>query len=503
MQVTRVVAANADARGSITDILAGQPFDAATIITSRSGAVRGNHYHKDTIQWVYVLTGRVRVAAQVENQPRQEIELGPGELVRHDALEAHSVLAVEDSTFLVLTRGPRSGEEYESDTYRLEAPLQAQSSVKAPVDEVIPVNEPLIGEAEHRNVEEALRSGWISSEGPFLARFEKEWAEWCGAEHGVAVCNGTAALEIALGALDLKPGDEVIMPTFTIISCALAIIEAGATPVLVDSDPVTWCMDPEQVRRRITPRTRAILAVHMYGHPAEMEPLQAMAREAGIDLIEDAAEAHGALYKGRRVGGFGRMSCFSFYANKILTTGEGGMVLCHSEQDAERLRSLRNLCFRKEKRFWHTELGHNFRMTNLQAAVGVAQAERIDDHVRRKKAIAGYYSARLASVGGLQLPAELPHVSSVFWMYGIVLDDSLPMDAVEFATRLRKLGIETRPFFIGMHEQPALRDRGLFRGEHYPVAERLARRGLYLPTGLTLTESQLARVCDAVAAVRG
>ncbi|HEX3580964.1 MAG TPA: DegT/DnrJ/EryC1/StrS family aminotransferase [Thermoanaerobaculia bacterium] len=503
MQTTRVVPANTDFRGSISDILTGENFDAATIITSRRGAVRGNHYHKDTIQWTYVLTGRVRVAAQVEGQERHEIEIGPGELVRHDVLEAHSILAVEDSTFLVLTRGPRSGEDYESDTYRLENPLHPRSSESPAAGAMIPVNEPLIGEAAHRYVGEVMSSGWISSEGPFLTRFEKEWAEWCGAEYGVAVCNGTAALEIAMGALDFKPGDEVIMPTFTIISCALAVIEAGATPVLVDSDPVTWCMDVEQVRQRVTPRTRAILAVHMYGHPAELDPLREIAAEAGVDLIEDAAEAHGATYKGKRVGAFGRMSCFSFYANKIITTGEGGMVLCRTEEDAERLRSLRNLCFRKDRRFWHTELGHNFRMTNLQAALGVAQVEQIDDHIRRKKAIAAHYGARLSGLAGLQLPAELPHVSSVFWMYGVVLDESLPLDATQFAHELRKRGVDTRPFFIGMHEQPALRDRGLFAGERHPVAERLARRGFYLPTGLTLTDAQLDRVCDAVAAVHG
>lgn len=367
----------------------------------------------------------------------------------------------------------------------------------------IPVSEPLIGPATERYVLECISSGWISSEGPFLVEFEKRWAAYCGAEYGIAVSNGTTALEIAMQALDLKPGDEVIVPTFTIISCLLAILEAGGTPVLVDSDPDTWCMNIDQVAARITPRTRAIMAVHMYGHPAEMDAILELAERHGLDVVEDAAEAHGATYKGRRVGALGRMSCFSFYANKIITTGEGGMVLCRTESDAERLRSLRNLCFRKERRFWHTELGHNFRLTNLQAAVGLAQVEQIDEHVAKKKAIASYYTNELKGLSALQLPIELPHVSNVFWMYGVVLSDSFPMDAKEFADRLREEGVDTRPFFLGMHEQPVLLDRGLFRDERYPVAERLARRGLYLPTGLTLTEEQMARVCDAVKRIVG
>jgi len=365
--------------------------------------------------------------------------------------------------------------------------------------EFIPVNQPLIGPNTERYVHECITSGWISSEGPFLQEFERQWASYCGAQYGVAVSNGTAALEVAVQALDLDPGDEVIVPTFTIISCVLAILRAGGTPVLVDSDPETWCLDMDQVRARLTARTRAILPVHMYGHPAEMETILQIAEEYGLDVIEDAAEAHGATYRGKRVGSFGRLSCFSFYANKIITTGEGGMVLCRDQDDADRLRSLRNLCFRAERRFWHTELGHNFRMTNLQAAVGLAQVEQIEEHLRRKKAIAAYYTRHLAGLPGVQLPTELPHVSNVFWMYGLVLDESVTLDARQLGDELRKDGVDTRPFFLGMHEQPAFLQRGLFRGEAYPVAEKLARRGLYLPTGLTLTESQMSRVCEAVA----
>ncbi len=500
LDIQKTTSAHQDARGSITDVLTRQPFDAATIIESRAGAVRGNHYHKDTIQWTYVLSGRLLIAASRDEGVIDEREALPGDLVRHDAFEAHSVKALEDSVFLVLTRGPRSGADYESDTYRLEKLLQPPAARPAEPEggELIPVNEPLIAPSARSYVDDCLTTGWISSEGRYLHEFEREWAAWCGAAHGVAVCNGTAALQIACEALDLRPGDEVIMPTFTIISCALAVIEAGGKPVLVDSDPLTWCLDVEQVRARITDRTRAIMAVHMYGHPAEMDELRALAGEHNLDLVEDAAEAHGATYRGKRVGSFGRFGTFSFYANKIITTGEGGMVLCQTEADAERLRTLRNLGFRKDRRFLHTEIGHNYRMTNMQAAVGLSQVQNIDEHIRRKKAMATLYTDALTGLRGVQLPAELPHVSNVFWMYGLVLDEDFPLDAVQFANELKAEGIDTRPFFLGMHEQPVWRDRGLFVGEKYPVAEKLARRGFYLPSGLGLTEAQMVRVVEAV-----
>jgi perosamine synthetase len=363
---------------------------------------------------------------------------------------------------------------------------------------MIPVSEPLLDENAARYVAECLRTGWISSEGPFLRRFEQQWAAYCGMSHGIAVSNGTTALEVAMAALRLEPGDEVIMPTFTIISCALAILEAGAKPVLVDADPVTWCMDVAQVRDRVGPRTRAIMPVHMYGHPVDMDPILELAQTHGLQIVEDAAEAHGATYKGRRVGGIGDLSCFSFYANKIISTGEGGMVLARSDEHAERLRSLRNLCFRADRRFYHTELGHNYRLTNLQAAVGLAQIENVDEHLRRKRWLGQAYNERLADLEPLTLPAEASWAMNVYWMYGVVLRDDVGYDAVELARRLRDEGVDTRPFFLGMHEQPVLRERGLFEGERYPVAERLARRGLYLPSGLTLSEPQLESVCRAV-----
>jgi len=371
---------------------------------------------------------------------------------------------------------------------------------------MIPVNEPLLGERELDYVTECVRTGWVSS-GRFIGEFEQKWAEYCGRRYGIAVCNGTVALQVAVAALDLEPGDEVIMPTFTIISCALAVIYNGGVPVLVDSNSRTWCMDVSQVRDKITPKTRAIMPVHIYGHPVDMCPLLDLADEYGLAIIEDAAEAHGAECLAgplssnptwQRCGGLGTLSTFSFYANKLITTGEGGMVLTDDTQLAEKVRSLRNLCFFPERRFYHEELGFNFRMTNMQAALGLAQLERIDEIVARKHWIGREYTRRLRDIGGLQLPVEEPWARNVYWMYGIVLSEETSMNAYQFAQELRDYGVDTRPFFLGMHEQPVFHKLGLFHDESYPVARRLARQGLYLPSGLALTEEQLEQVCVAV-----
>ncbi len=371
---------------------------------------------------------------------------------------------------------------------------------------MIPVNEPLIGRRELEYVTECLRTGWVSSSGRFIELFEQRWADYCGRRHGVAVSSGTAALQLAVACLGLRPGDEVILPTFTIISCAAAVVQAGVTPVLVDADPRTWTMDVDQAAAKVTPRTRAIMPVHIYGHPADMDPILALADRHGLAVIEDAAEAHGAEYlsgratppaRWRRCGGFGAVSCFSFYGNKLVTTGEGGMLLTDDDALAGRARSLRNLCF-QPRRFYHEELGFNFRLTNLQAALGAAQVERIDDIVSRKRRLGAEYNRRLDGLAAVRLPPGEAWARSVYWMYGLVLSDGAGLDAVQMARRLRERGVETRPFFVGMHEQPVLRARGLFAGEQYPVAERLARRGLYLPSGLGLTDVQLDEVARAV-----
>jgi perosamine synthetase len=363
---------------------------------------------------------------------------------------------------------------------------------------MIPVNEPHLGARELEYVSECVRTGWVSSAGRFITEFEDRWAAYCGRRFGIAVSNGTVALQLAIAALDLEPGDEVIMPAFTIISCAHAITAAGATPVLVDSEPRTWCMDVGQIATKLTSRTRAIMPVHIYGHPVDMAPLMELSGKHGLAVIEDAAEAHGAEYRSQRCGSFGEMSCFSFYANKLITTGEGGMVLTNDAVAADRLRSLRNLCFMPGRRFYHEQAGFNFRLTNIQAALGVAQIERMDEIVAKKRRIGQEYTRRLQDIKAIQLPVEETWAQSVYWMYGLVLSPGNAMNAVEFAEKLKRRGVETRPFFLGMHEQPVLLKQGFFKGEHYPVTEWLSRQGLYLPSGVGLTGEQQAAVCDAV-----
>ena len=372
---------------------------------------------------------------------------------------------------------------------------------------MIPVNEPQLEEEDLQALQDTFRTGWISSAGKYVDEFECSWAAYCGVRHGIAVSNGSTALQVAVEAAGIGHGDEVIMPAFTIISCASAVIRAGGIPVLVDGDPEDWCMDVAQIASRITPRTKAIMVVHTYGHPVDMDPVMQLARRNHLLVIEDAAEVHGARYLSGRnspvqnwkiCGGIGDIATFSFFANKLITTGEGGMVVTNDNAIATRCRSLRNLCFRSDRRFLHTELGHQFRLTNMQAAVGVGQVRRIERIVERKRWAASQYRQRLERLPELQLPIERSWARSVYWVYGIVLADHVPFEAVDFAQRLKERGVETRPFFLGMHEQPVFHDMGLFKGERHPVCERIARRGLYVPSGLALTIEQIEFVAQAV-----
>ena len=364
---------------------------------------------------------------------------------------------------------------------------------------MIPVNEPLLDGNEQRYLTECLRTGWISSEGPFIGKLEEGFAARVSRAHGIAVSNGSAALDTAVAALGLGPGDEVIVPAFTIISCAVAIVRAGARPVLVDCDRDSWNTTADRIAERITPRTKAIMIVHIYGLPVDMDPVFALAQRYGLKIIEDAAEMHGQTYYGCPCGSLGDISTFSFYPNKLVTTGEGGMVVTDDPTLAGRCRALRNLCFLPGRRFVHEELGWNFRLSNLQAAVGVAQLERLDEFVAKKRRIGALYQERLVGVRGLQLPiARTAYAENIYWVFGVVLDGSTRFDATEAMRRLAGRGIGTRPFFWPMHEQPVLRQMGLFEGELHPNAERLARRGFYLPSGLALTEPQIDEVATAV-----
>lgn len=369
---------------------------------------------------------------------------------------------------------------------------------------MIPVNTPLLAGNEKAYLDECIETGWISSEGPFVARFEAEFANRVHRQHGVAVCNGTAAIDLAVAALGIKAGDEVIVPAFTIISCVLQIVRTGAVPVLVDCDPVTWNMDVTQIEAKITSRTRAIMAVHIYGLPVDMAPLLDVARRRGLSVIEDAAEAHGQTYGDEPCGSFGDISTFSFYANKHVTTGEGGMVLCNDDALAGHCRSLRNLCFEPQRRFVHQHLGWNMRMTNVQAALGVAQLEQLDGFIARKRRMGARYTERLADLTGVQLPeASTAHAKNTYWVYGLVLDASRAHRASDIMRQLGKKGIGTRPFFFPLHQQPVLREMGLCMNDRHPVSEHLYQHGFYIPSGLGLTDDQMDRVCDALWEVLG
>lgn len=355
----------------------------------------------------------------------------------------------------------------------------------------IPVNTPLLSGNELKYVTECIETGWISSEGPFITRFEESFSGYIGRSHGIAVSNGTAALDVAVAALGIGPGDEVIMPTFTIISPAMQVVRSGAIPVLVDSDPLTWNMDVTQIEGKITEKTKAIIVVHIYGLPVDMDPVLELCKKYNLKLIEDTAEVHGQTYKGRKCGTFGDISTFSFYPNKHITTGEGGMILTDNEELAARCRKLRNLAFEPDKpRFVHYELGWNYRMTNLQAALGLAQLEKIEEHINIKRHVGMRYQSRLEGIPGFQLPVpSTDYAENIYWVFGLVGDS--PERKEKMVAYLGKHQIGTRPFFWCLHEQPVFRQMELFSGEYYPNAERLARMGFYVPSGLGLDDSDI------------
>ena len=357
---------------------------------------------------------------------------------------------------------------------------------------LIPVNEPRIGELEGEYLRQCISSGWISSDGPFVAQFEQEFAALCQRRYGIAVSNGSVALDLAVHSLGLAPGAEVIIPTFTIISCAAAVVRAGLVPVTVDCDPLTWNASADDVAAAITSKTAAIMLVHVYGLPVDLDPIIELAKKNNLLIIEDAAEMHGQRYKGKPCGSFGILSTFSFYANKHITTGEGGMILTDDEALAERLRGLRNLCFQPERRFVHEELGWNARMSNLQAALGLAQVQRLDSTVQKKRKMGAAYNTLLADNNMIRTPVDrTDYAYNNYWVYGVVLSDCFPHSTSEVMHRLNLLGVGTRPFFWCMHEQPVFKKAGHFADVRHPNAERIARRGFYLPSGVALTPDQL------------
>ena len=350
---------------------------------------------------------------------------------------------------------------------------------------MIPIAEPVLGEEELSNVIKAVKSGWVSSKGEFVTEFETKFAEYCGVKYGTAVTSGTTALHLSLKALGVNKGDEVIIPTLTFIATANAVTYCNAKPVFVDSHPDYWCINPEKIEEKITKKTKAIIPVHLYGHPCDMDAIADIAEDNGLSIVEDAAEAHGAEYKGRKTGSLGDVSCFSFYGNKIITTGEGGMCTTNDEELAEKMKLLRDHAMSEEKTYWHEMVGFNYRMTNLQAAIGVAQLKKLDSFIKKKRKIAEWYNKYLQN--SIKHP-EMPWAKCVYWMYSILIENR---DRV--IHRLEKSGIESRPFFYPMHVLPPYRNN-----ERYPVAEELSKRGINLPSSPNLRMGDIKKIAEVI-----
>ena len=364
----------------------------------------------------------------------------------------------------------------------------------------IPVNEPIITDEAKAYVAQALATGWGSSQGEFIDRFEAAFEEFLGVKHAVMTTSGTAALHVCLAALGIGPGDEVIVPDFTMIASVFSILYCGAVPVLVDVEPETFTIDPKLIESRITGRTKAIMPVHIYGHPCDMDPILTLAGKHGLHVVEDAAEAHGARYKGRMCGAMGGINAFSFYGNKIVTTGEGGMVVTDDDALADLARSLKDLSHRPGRRFTHDRVGFNYRPTNMQGALGLGQIAHVEEFLAKKRWMARVYEERLGGIPGLRLPVTKTYAENVYWMYAVLVEEKLGMSRDAFREELRKRGIDTRDFFASSASQPAL--RGYVRkGEAFPVSADIAARGLYLPSGLALTEAQIDYVCATIRSI--
>jgi len=363
---------------------------------------------------------------------------------------------------------------------------------------MIPVCEPSVKNEELENVIDCIKTNWISSKGTYIEEFEEKFSKYCGTKYGVTTTSGTTALHLAIESLSIGKGDEVIVPAFNMIASVFAIVYSGAKPVLVDSEPETWNLDTEKIEEKITKNTKAILSVHIYGHPSDMDPILDIAEDHDLYIIEDAAEAHGAEYKGKKTGSIGDVGCFSFYANKIITTGEGGMIITNNEEIAEKARLLKDLAFSKERRFMHTDIGFNYRLTNIQAAIGVAQLKRIDELVEMRRKNALLYNTLLEDIKGITLPIEKKWAKNVYWMYSILIEEEFGISRDDLMKKLEEKGIETRTFFIPMHQQPVFRKMGLFNNEKFPVAEELSKKGLYLPSSSTLKKDEIKYIAETL-----
>lgn len=359
----------------------------------------------------------------------------------------------------------------------------------------VPVAEPWLGSKERLLLRECVNSGWVSSQGRFVSKFEKLFSSYCGVKYGLATSSGTSALHLALAALDIGPGDEVIVPALSFIATANSVVYVGATPKFVDSTRETWNLDPVAVERAVTRRTRAIVAVHNYGHPAEMDEVLAIAKKHHLDVIEDSCEAHGAEYRGRKVGSLGTVGCFSFYGNKIITTGEGGMLVTNDRSLMETAAMLRDHGMSRRKKYWHPRIGFNYRMTNLQAALGVAQLDRIERVISLKRRNAELYNSLLKGTDGIMPPPEMARVKSVFWLYTVLVKDSFKVSRNTLLRELGRRGFEARPAFSVISNMPPYRNGAQ---QKFPVAERIARTGLSLPSSPLLKAADIHRICSVI-----
>ena len=368
-------------------------------------------------------------------------------------------------------------------------------------NKMIPVCTPALLGKEKEYLLEAIETNWISSSGKYISEFEQAFSKYCGVKHGIAVTNGTNALHLALIAMGIGKGDEVIIPDFTMIASAFAVCYTGAKPVFVDVKKDTWNIDPAKIEEKITKKTKAIMVVHIYGHPCDMGAIKKIADKRGLKIIEDAAEAHGAEYRGIKCGLLGDIACFSFFANKIITTGEGGMVVTNNEELAEKCRYYKNLCFSREgpRNYFHEDIGFNYRMSNLHAAIGLAQTEKAEDYVKIRRKNNSLYQKYLEGVNGIIFQAEKENVKNVYWMNGIVIDsEKFGMGRDELMEKLKNGGIDSRLFFMGMHRQPSLKKYGCDCSGNYPVSDWLAENGFYLPSGSGLMEEEIKKICDII-----
>lgn len=365
---------------------------------------------------------------------------------------------------------------------------------------LIPVAEPIIGEKEIAYVTDAVKSGWVSSLGPYISKFENEFANFIGTKYAIAVGNGTEGLHLALLALGIGPGDEVIIPDLTFVATANAVLYTGADPVFVDIDPLTLCVDPTIIEDAITPNTKAIIAVHLYGQSADMVSINQIAVNHNLFVIEDAAEAHGAEFNGEKVGGLGGIGVFSFYGNKVITTGEGGMVVTNDPKLEKRIRLLKDHGMSPDRRYYHTELAFNYRMTNIQAALGLAQLEQIELFIERKRLINRWYKENLRGIPTIHLNYEQPGTKNIFWLTCLILESNCPISRGDLGEQLISNGIDWRPFFVPMHQLPYLSGYKKFgKGiDDCPISSQISEQGLNLPSGCNLAESTVTKIAQII-----